>query len=238
MCSNEAQTFSVGTPCSTVFIHCCCSFCWSSRWRHWIAVACSRQTVATQSRQASTASMAATFARLIEQSIPRVRETKRLGPDKNITTGIRTTVQALPSQEAGEPWHVEALQDSPRRSRETLDVQIEDLRAVKDGRLGFTLGIKAKFDLWARVKVYEYGVHLIALEIVGDAAIDLAIDCEIGSGCKRRQEAGVGLDLARRRSTRHHRLPFAPRQQRQRTHHPGTGRGVSTSYKGPSSWRS
>ena len=73
-------------------------------------------------------------------------------------------------------------------------MQIEDLRAVKDG-VGFTLGLNAKFDLWARAKIYQYGVHLIALEIVGDAAIDLAIDCEIGVRFQTQAgKAGVALD--------------------------------------------
>jgi hypothetical protein len=54
------------------------------------------------------------------------------------------------------------------------------LRTLDGGRVGFTLVLSAKLDLWARAKIYQYGVHVIALEATGQTAFDLALDCEVG----------------------------------------------------------
>lgn len=61
-----------------------------------------------------------------------------------------------------------------------LDVKIENLRTLETGRIALTLNVAAKVHGWARIKIYESGVHIIALEAEGDTGIRLAIDADIG----------------------------------------------------------
>ena len=153
--------------------------------------------------QQYSVSLADSFARLIEQAIPREYEKRKdWGQTKNITVGLRNDGLRLHRRKKrvkhGTWKHYKIRLVDPKEtvdSTETLDIEINNIRPAEAGRLGFTLVIKAKFDLWARVKVYRYGVHLIALEIVGDAAIDLALDCEIGFRLKTHAgTAGVAFD--------------------------------------------
>lgn len=157
-------------------------------------------------REQRSAFLAAAFAGLVEQAIPREYEKRHdWGQTKNITVGIRHDGLRLHSRKkpvkhgtwthykirlaAGQP------EQETGSSRQPLDVEIRNLSPANDGRFGFTLLVSANFDLWGRVKVYRYGVHLIALEIVGDAAIDLALDCEIGVRLQTHTgKSGVALD--------------------------------------------
>ena len=139
---------------------------------------------ATSSPQlkASQIALANSFAQLLEEAIPREYEKRKdWGQTKNLTIGLRNDGWKIYRRKKpvnhGVWKHYTLRLVEPEK---TLDVQIENLRAVEGGRVGFTLKLAAKLDLWARVKVYQYGVHLIALETVGDATIDLSIDCEIG----------------------------------------------------------
>ena len=66
------------------------------------------------------------------------------------------------------------------------------LRSV--GRIGFTLHLTTKVDSWARAKVYQYGIHLMALEVEGDARVELAIDCEIGVQWHSKKGPGLAID--------------------------------------------
>jgi hypothetical protein len=166
-----------------------------------LCVCCSQVTAddptAELASQSSSASLAKLFAQLVERAIPREYDKRKdWGRRKNITAGIRT--DGLRIHRRKKPvkhgiWkHYKVRLIEPEN---TLAVRIDHLRPLEGGRLGFTLTLKAKFDLWARVKVYQYGVHLIALETVGDAAIDLAIDCEIGMNLQTRAgRAGFALD--------------------------------------------
>jgi len=103
---------------------------------------------------------------------------------KNITVGLRSEGKGLhvklrrrkKAVKHGVWKHYKIRLVQPEQS---LAVRIDNLRALDGGRVGFTLMVTAKLDTWARAKVYQYGVHLIALEIVGDTDIELALDCEI-----------------------------------------------------------
>jgi len=142
-------------------------------------------------------SLADSFARIIEQSIPRTYEKRKdWGKTKNITVGLRN--EGLKLYRLKKPvnhgtWkHYQLRLAEPKQA---LVVKIKNLHAATDGRLGFTLSLKTKFELWARVKVYQYGIHLIALEIVGDTGVDLEIDCEVGVRLQTQKgHAGVALD--------------------------------------------
>lgn len=61
-----------------------------------------------------------------------------------------------------------------------LHVEIQNLRTLDSGRIALTLEIAAKLHGWARLKLYERGVHIIALEAEGDSGIRLALDANIG----------------------------------------------------------
>ncbi len=60
-----------------------------------------------------------------------------------------------------------------------LRLRLRDLRPLAPGRMAFTLDLESKLDAWGRAKVYQYGVHVIALEVEGDMQMRLQIDGEI-----------------------------------------------------------
>lgn len=126
--------------------------------------------------------LAWTFARLIEDAIPEhYDKQKDWGKTKNITVGLSN--EGIKIKRRKKPvnhgvWkHYQVWMVDPEKN---LSVRIDNLRTLDGGRVGFTLVLSAKLDLWARAKVYQYGVHLIALEVVGETAFDLALDCEVG----------------------------------------------------------
>jgi hypothetical protein len=131
-------------------------------------------------------SLAWTFARLIEDAIPaHYDKQKDWGKTKNITVGVRNEgfkLKRLKKPVKHGVWkHYQVWQVNPD---ENLRARIENLRTLDGGRVGFTLVLSAKLDLWARAKIYQYGVHLIALEVEGQTGFDLAIDCEVGARLK------------------------------------------------------
>ncbi|MGI9457006.1 MAG: hypothetical protein ACR2NU_10615 [Aeoliella sp.] len=126
--------------------------------------------------------LAWTFARLLEDAIPDYYEKKKdWGKTKNITVGIRNEGLKLARRKKpvkhGVWKRYKVTQVEPEKN---LSVRIDNLRSLDGGRVGFTLVLSAKLDLWARAKVYQYGVHMIALEVVGETGFDLSLDCEVG----------------------------------------------------------
>lgn len=151
-------------------------------------------TLRSEARQSSLANA---FAGFVEQAIPREYE-KRKDWDrtKNITVGLRNKGFKLYRRKKrvnhGTWKHYKVGFAEPHNK---LDLKITNLHAAAAGRLGFTMKVTADFNLWSRIKVYQYGVHLIGLEVVGDAAIDLEIDGEIGIRLQTGTgQAGVALD--------------------------------------------
>lgn len=131
---------------------------------------------------AARGTLAWTFARLIEDAIPEhYDKQKDWGKTKNITVGLDLDGGKLRRRKKpvnhGVWKHYQAWLVDPDQN---LSVSIDNLRTLDGGRAGFTLTLSAKLDLWARAKIYEYGVHVIALEATGQTAFDLALDCEVG----------------------------------------------------------
>ena len=60
-----------------------------------------------------------------------------------------------------------------------LVVNVTNLRTIELGRIGLTLSVNAKLHGWARAKVYDRGIHVIALEAEADTSVQLLIDAEI-----------------------------------------------------------
>jgi hypothetical protein len=125
-------------------------------------------------------------ARLIHRAIPLEYEKKKdWGATKEIAVGMRVE---------GKPFHYHY---TPRTKavnhgvwkhyrvriidpQKDLAVSVTNLRPLAGGRVGCTLQVDANIDVWARAKTYEYGVHLVSLEMEGDARVRLIVDGELG----------------------------------------------------------
>jgi hypothetical protein len=125
-------------------------------------------------------------AKIIAAEIPREYErSKDWGHTKEVTTGLRSSgnffkfdIHRQKSEVNHGVWKKYRLTlVDPDKN---LDVHIDNLRTLETGRFALTLNIAAKVHGWARAKVYDRGVHLIALEAEGDTRIRLSLDAEIG----------------------------------------------------------
>jgi len=131
---------------------------------------------------AAKSALAHTFAELIEQAVPLEYDKKKdWGKTKNITVGLHNKGLKLSRRKKavnhGVWKHYKVKLIDPE---ENLAVRIKNLNAVDGSRVRFTLVLEARINTWARAKVYQYGIHLIALEVLGDTDIELALDCEVG----------------------------------------------------------
>ena len=132
---------------------------------------------------AESSSLAKTFAKLIESTIPVEYEKKKdWGKTKNITVGLRNDGLKVKRRKKAvnhgvwKHYRVQLL-----NPEEKFGVRIHNLRPKDGGRIAFTMVVNAKLDTWARAKVYQYGVHVVALEIVGDTEMKLSLACEVGA---------------------------------------------------------
>ncbi len=142
------------------------------------------QSTSTQTASDTTShdALATTFAKLIESAIPVEYDKKKdWGKTKNLTVGLHNKGLKIKRRKKAVKhgvWkHYRVKLVNPE---EKFAVRIDNLRSVDDGRFSFTLVILAKLDTWIRAKVYQYGVHLIAVEITGDTEMELSLDCEVG----------------------------------------------------------
>ena len=122
---------------------------------------------------------------MIADAIPREYERKKdWGRTKEITTGLRSSgnffkfdIHRTKCTVNDGVWkHYRATLVEPEKN---LLVRIENLRSLEAGKIAFTLFVSTKLHGWGRAKVYESGVHLIALEAEADATVSLWLDCEI-----------------------------------------------------------
>jgi hypothetical protein len=134
---------------------------------------------------ASPDAIAQTVAQLIADAIPREYERKKdWGRQKEIATGVRSSgnffkfdIHRTTTAVNHGVWkHYRATIVDPEHN---LQVRIESLRSAAAGRIAFTLFVTTKFRGWGRAKVYDRGIHLIALEAETDAKVSLWLDCEI-----------------------------------------------------------
>jgi hypothetical protein len=139
-------------------------------------------------QKAATVSPDATaqiVARLIADAIPREFERKKdWGRTTQITSGVRSSgnffkfdIHRKKSMVNDGVWkHYRATMIEPEKN---LRVRIDNLRSVAAGKIAFTLFATTRLHGWGRAKVYESGVHIIALEAESDAKVSLWLDCEI-----------------------------------------------------------
>jgi hypothetical protein len=134
---------------------------------------------------ASPTALAQVVSQMIAEAIPREYERKKdWGRTKEITTGLRSSgnffkfdVHRTKSTVNDGVWkHYRATMVEPEKN---LVVRIDNLRSLEAGKIAFTLFASTKLHGWGRAKVYERGVHLIALEAEADAKVSLWLDCQI-----------------------------------------------------------
>lgn len=154
----------------------------AAEFAHCDAPGASSFSPATDGQQA----LAAMLSRLIENAIPlEYDKQKDWGATKEIPTGLRVEghgfdVRLKKRKRAvnhGVWKHYKLRLVEPEQN---LAIQLVALRPLTPGRMAFTLHGAARIDAWARAKVYQYGVHLIALETESDMRVRLAIDGEFG----------------------------------------------------------
>lgn len=131
------------------------------------------------------ASLAHTISTLIRNAIPLEYEKRDdWGATKEVVVGLRATGnlrnfdihRRRKAVNHGVWKHYQLRMLEPEKN---LAVQLTRLESRPGGGVNFTLRIDARLDAWARAKAYEYGVHLIALELEGDARVTLEIVGEI-----------------------------------------------------------
>jgi hypothetical protein len=141
--------------------------------------------IATTVGGVSTDTIAQAVARLIADAIPREYERyKDWGRTKRITTGVRSSgnffefdIHRRQTEVNHGVWkHYRVTLIEPDQH---LAVRIDDLRSAGPGRVACTLLVAAKLHGWARTKVYNRGVHLIALEAECDTSLQLALEVEV-----------------------------------------------------------
>lgn len=127
-------------------------------------------------------SLANSFVQLIKLGIPTEYEkAKDWGHTRKITVGLRNEgIKLYRRKKAVNHGIWKRYKVRLVDPEEKLQVRLENLKTIDGGRIGFRLVVTAKLDAWARAKVYQYGVHLIALEVVGDTDVEIALDCEVG----------------------------------------------------------
>jgi hypothetical protein len=124
-------------------------------------------------------------AELIAEAIPREYErAEDWGQTKRITTGLRSSgnffkfdIHRRKSEVRHGVW--KKYRVTLLEPEKHLAVRIENLRHIEPGRTALTLTVVAKVHGWARAKVYERGIHLIALETEATTTVRLSIDAEI-----------------------------------------------------------
>lgn len=151
----------------------------------WFASA-SRAQQPTPQIDPSRVRLAASISQLLEDAIPvNYDKRKDWGAQTEMVVGLRTEGSGLHTKihrkkkmvDHGVWKHYRLRLVEPERN---LSVQLTRLEPIAPGRVGFTLRIDAKLDAWARAKIYQYGVHLIALEVEGDMRLILDLSGEIG----------------------------------------------------------
>jgi hypothetical protein len=141
---------------------------------------------ATSAGAVAHSALADSLAALIRHAIPPVTDKKEdWGATKEISTGVRVD---------GKPfhWHAHRRKKSVDHGvwkhyivrlvepEKHLVVKLTRLEALPGGKFAFTLHIETPIDVWARAKVYQYGVHLIAVEVEADARLQLDVSGEVG----------------------------------------------------------
>jgi hypothetical protein len=133
----------------------------------------------------SIAVLADSLARLVREAIPPEYERREdWGATRDVTVGYRVDGKPFhyhvhrreKAVNHGTWKHYQLRLVEPERN---LAVQFVKLSPIEPGRFAFTLRVSGAIDAWARAKVYETGVHLIAVEMESDMRLQLEVDGEV-----------------------------------------------------------
>jgi hypothetical protein len=175
--------------------------------------------------QPATAALTETLSGVIREAIPlQYDKQKDWGATREITVGYRVDGKPFhfhvhrrkKSVEHGVWKHYKLQVVEPDKN---LRVRLRDVRPIGPGRMAFTLELESKLDAWARAKVYQYGVHVIALEVEGELQLRLQIHGEIAL---QATAVSGAVAIAAHPVTR--RVPHPPRQRRPRPNYSGAVR--------------
>jgi len=126
--------------------------------------------------------LADSIASLIESAIPtEYNRRKDWGARKNLTTGLKIGDSGLSRRKRPVKhgtWKRYAI--NIPNPEENLSVRVASLRPTSGNEMGLTLVVNADLNTLARAKIYQYGVHIIALEMEADTTVELTIDCTVG----------------------------------------------------------
>jgi hypothetical protein len=129
--------------------------------------------------------LASTLSQLLRDEIPLAYDKQDdWGATKEITLGYRAE---------GKPFHLhvhrrkKAVEHGVWKHYKLRMIEPEknlvvktDLQPLAGGRAGFTVTLDARLDAWAQAKVYQYGVHLIALTLEGDLRVRVIVEGDVG----------------------------------------------------------
>jgi hypothetical protein len=136
--------------------------------------------------ESNDAALADTLSGLIREAIPREYDKQKdWGATKEIVTGIRPAgklsdlhVKRHKKTVNHGVWkHYKLRMIEPEKN---LVVRVSNLDPLPGGRMGFAVHLEAKLDAWARATLYEYGVHIISLEMASDARVQIDLAGEVG----------------------------------------------------------
>ncbi len=141
--------------------------------------------VASAPDAAGRQALADLAGRLIEGAIPlEYEKQKDWGATKEIPVGLRVEGKFLHTHVNPRTkivnhgvWKHYKLQLA--ESEKNLVVRVTALRPIAPGKVAATLEIEAKINAWARARVYQYGVHVISVEMEADARARLVIEGEL-----------------------------------------------------------
>lgn len=128
---------------------------------------------------------ARTIAESVAAAIPELYDRRQdWGATKEIAVGLKFEGRGLRQDlkrrkkavEHGVWKHYQVRLVDPQN---TLRVTVDDLRPAGPGKMAFALHLDAQVDAWGRAKVYQYGVHLIALEVDADARLRVDVAGEV-----------------------------------------------------------
>lgn len=129
--------------------------------------------------------VSAVASALIAESIPREYErSKDWGRTKRITTGLRSSgnffefdIHRRKTEVKHGVW--KKYRVTLVEPDKNLTVRIENVRSTGQGQIALSLYVTAKVHGWARAKVYDRGIHIIALEAEGETSVRLWLDAQI-----------------------------------------------------------
>ncbi|MEM9352228.1 MAG: hypothetical protein AAGA92_04375 [Planctomycetota bacterium] len=119
------------------------------------------------------------LARLVERAIPLTYEKRKdWGRRRRVTVGVKVDGLRISKRSKHVRHGVWKYYVLTAGNGQPMSVGLSSLRVDGSG-IRFTATVEGTIDAWARAKVYQYGVHLIALELEADCRFRARVDCVV-----------------------------------------------------------